>query len=117
MNLSIPGVTHESEDLLALRRVIAQHAERCGLDLTDPLAVRQILDGDCSPCQTPAHAPQGCHELPAMLTLLFRLEASSSEDLGISGLRRLWRQHGEILSRFHLRKPMQGGLERELAAF
>jgi len=39
-----------------------------------------------------------------MLILLFRLETSSSEDLGVDGLRRLWRQHSEILGRFGARE-------------
>ncbi|MFZ4535041.1 hypothetical protein [Propionivibrio sp.] len=92
MNLTIPGVTHVSDDIQDLRRVIAHIAGRCGLSLADKSAVRRVMDGDFSHCQTTDHDHQACHELPAMLTLLFRLEASSSEDLGISGLRRPSRQ-------------------------
>jgi hypothetical protein len=111
MNLSMLGVTHASEDILALRRVIAHLADRCDLDLADPIAVRHFLDGDSSHGKASARQHQVCEELRAMLTLLFRLEASSSEDLGITGLHRLWMQHSEILARFHVRKPLQAGLE------
>ena len=111
MNLENLGVTHASEDILALRRVIAQLADRCDLDLSDPFAVRHFLDGDSSHGQESAQQHQVCEELRSMLTLLFRLEASSSEDLGIAGLHRLWMQHGEILARFQARKPLHAGLE------
>jgi hypothetical protein len=47
-----------------------------------------------------------------MMILLYRLEASSSEDLGVEGLRRLWRQHGEILARFQVGEPAKSGLAR-----
>ena len=111
MNLSMLGVTHAAEDILALRRVIAHLADRCELDLADPYAVRHFLDGDSSQGQASKHEHQDCDELRAMLTLLFRLEASSSEDLGIAGLHRLWMQHSEILARFQVRQPLQAGLE------
>lgn len=111
MNLSLLGVTHASEDILALRRVIAHLADRCDLDLADPVAVRHFLDGDSSHDQAGDREAQFCDELRAMLTLLFRLEASSSEDLGIAGLHRLWMQHSEILARFQARKPLHAGLE------
>jgi hypothetical protein len=111
MNLSLLGVNHASEDILALRRVIAHLAERCGLDLADPDAVRHFLDDDSSHDQPGTREHQDSDELRAMLTLLFRLEASSSEDLGIAGLHRLWMQHSEILARFQVRKPQQAGLE------
>ena len=111
MDLSMPGVTHAAEDILALRRVIAHLAERCELDLSDPYAVRHFLDADSSHDQESVRAHQDGAELRAMLTLLFRLEASSSEDLGNDGLHRLWMQHSEILARFHVWKPLQAGLE------
>lgn len=111
MNLSMLGVTHACEDILALRRVIAHLADRCDLDLADPYAVRHFLDGGCSHDQASAREQQDSDELRAMLTLLFRLEASSSEDLGIAGLHRLWMQHSEILARFRIQKPLQAGLE------
>jgi hypothetical protein len=50
-----------------------------------------------------------------MLTLLFRLESSSSEDIGIAGLHTLWRQHSEILERFRLWEPGRDALQREFA--
>lgn len=111
MNPSLLDVAHASEDILALRRVIANLADHCDLDLADPFAVRHFLDGDSCHGKGSARQHQVCEELRAMLTLLFRLEASSSEDLGISGLHRLWMQHSEILARFHVRKPLQAGLE------
>lgn len=111
MNLSLLGVSHVSEDILALRQVITHLAERCDLDLADPYAVRHFLDADSSHEPASAREHQDSDELRAMLTLLFRLEASSSEDLGIAGLHRLWMQHSEILARFQVRKPQQAGLE------
>jgi hypothetical protein len=110
MSLSILGSNHVCEDLLALRRVIAHLADRCRLDLGDRAAVSRFIDGDFSHNQSPARKLAACQELRAMLILLLRLEASSSEDLGIDGLRRLWRQHSEILARFHIREPQQAGL-------
>lgn len=53
-------------------------------------------------------------QLSTMLTLLFRLEASSSEDLGNTGLRRLWRQHRELLARFRGREPIANTMQMEL---
>ncbi|MBL0168282.1 MAG: hypothetical protein IPP85_14610 [Propionivibrio sp.] len=91
--------------------MIAHLADRCDLDLADPYAVRNFLDGDSSHDQANAREHQDSDELRAMLTLLFRLEASSSEDLGIAGLHRLWLQHSEILARFQVRKPLHAGLE------
>ena len=111
MNLSLLGVNHACEDILALRRVIAHLADRCDLDLADPYAVRNFLDGGSSHDQESAREHRDSDELRAMLTLLFRLEASSSEDLGIAGLHRLWMQHSEILARFQVRQPLQAGLE------
>lgn len=83
------------EELLALRRLIAEQASHCQLDLNNRIAIRHFLDSD-----QPSPAGQ---ELRAMLVLLLRLETSSSEDLGIDGLRRLWHQHSEIISRFGAR--------------
>lgn len=40
-----------------------------------------------------------------MLVLLYRLEGSSSEDLGFDGMRKLWRQHSETLARFDIGAP------------
>jgi hypothetical protein len=84
----------------ALRRLIAQLAPQCGVDLGNRASLRRFLDTDSAASRSESIDPQICQELRAMLILLYRLEASSSEDLGVEGLRRLWRQHGEILSRF-----------------
>lgn len=110
MSLSVLGTSHTSEDLLALRRLIAHLAPRCGLYLDDRAAVRRFLDDDVS--RSEGIDPQICQELRAMLILLFRLEASSSEDLGVEGLRRLWTQHSETLARFQISEPKQSGLLR-----
>ena len=87
------------EDIQALRRVIAHLAGRCAIDLTDRAALRRVLDGDFGTDQATPGDRQQVQELSAMLTLLFRLEACSSEDLGIDGLLGLWREHGRILAR------------------
>jgi hypothetical protein len=92
------------EGLHALRRLIGELAPPCGLDLADRVAVRRFLD-DEPPSRSERTDPQSAAELRRMLILLFRLEASSSEDLGIEGLRRLWSQHGEIMARFTASHP------------
>lgn len=94
MSQGIPFSARDREDLHALRRAIAQLAGRCSLNLDDRRALRLVLDG---------HLAGGAElalldELRTMLVLLHRLESSSSEDLGYSGLQRLWRQHDEILA-------------------
>lgn len=98
------STTPPGEDLHALRRLIGELAPRCGLDLADRRAVRRFLD-DEPHSRSERTDPQAAAELRRMLVLLFRLEASSSEDLGIEGLRRLWRQHGEIMARFAAGHP------------
>lgn len=99
MSLSILGPKHSSDELQALRRLITELAPQCGLNLKDRAATRDFLDGH--PLSRSEHInPQLCAELRAMLILLFRLEGSSSEDLGVEGMRRLWCQHSEILDRF-----------------
>ena len=113
MTLSIIAVDHADEELLPLRRMIVRLADRCGLDLADSSSVRRFLDGNLSLCQAPDWDRQSCHDLHSMITLLFRLEASSSEDLGIPGLRELWHQHNEILTRFDIRETMQSMLKAE----
>ena len=115
MNRLFSGNGHTAEDILALRRAIAQLADDCHLDLGDKAAVRQFMDGDFSRCTDPSPNRQTCRELREMITLLLRIEASSSEDIGIIGLRRLWNQHREVLARFHLRKTIQLGLRREFS--
>lgn len=102
MRKSIADLPHHCEDIQALRRVIAQLASRCGIDLTDRAALRALLDSDFSQCPGSGLHRQNCQELSAMLTLLFRLETSTSEDLGIAGLRRLWRLHGAVLARWRI---------------
>ena len=112
MNQPIPSMPNASEDILALRHLIEHIASIHSLDLTDKAVVTRILDGDMSHCRLNTGS-SGCssndalsEELPTMLRLLFRLEASSSEDLGNSGLRKLWSQYREILARFNARKIM-----------
>lgn len=83
----------------ALRHLIRDLAPLCGLDLDDRHSVRQFLD----PTKLAGEGtdPELHAELRAMLILLFRLEGSSSEDLGFHGIRNLWRQHDETLARFN----------------
>ena len=100
MSRHLPAANNSPEDIQALRRLIAQLAPHCSLDLSNRLSVRRFLDTDQMAGRSESIDPQICQELRAMLILLYRLEASSSEDLGVEGLRRLWRQHGEILARF-----------------
>lgn len=112
MSLSILGPSHTSADLLALRRLIAELAQQCGLDLTDKSVLRCFLDSDPTLCQAPLADAKTRQELRTMLILLFRLEASSSEDLGVEGLRRLWHQHGETLARFRTRESIPASILR-----
>ena len=93
---------HPPEDMQALRHLIARLAPQCGVELGDRASIRRFLDADSATSRSEIIDPQLCQELRAMMVLLFRLEASSSEDLGVEGLRRLWRQHGEILARFQV---------------
>ena len=108
MRPSLLDPLHSSEDIQALRRIIAQLAERCSVDLTDRETLRRLLDGDFSDGPTPLGGHQDRRDLSAMLTLLFRLEASSSEDLGITGLRRLWHEHAKMLARFRVGQLIAG---------
>lgn len=107
MELSVLEASNTSEDhLLALRSLITQLARQCDLDLTDKSAVRHFLDSEVTLSRGSLPDAQLGLELRAMLILLFRLEASSSEDLGFEGMRRLWLQHSEILARFSHRKSV-----------
>ena len=117
MKTSIPDLPHACDDLQALRRAIAQLADRCGINLLDGAALRRLLDDDFSDCRGGRRDLQYAQDLSAMLTLLFRLEASSSEDLGISGLRRLWRAHGTILAHFRAGLAAEGAGQAPVAAF
>lgn len=99
MSLSVFEPSHASEELQVLRRLIAQFAGQYGLELSDKSALRRFLDAD-HPLHPASLAPSKTgQELRAMLTLLFRLEACSSEDLGFEGLCRLWQEHSETLAR------------------
>lgn len=101
MNRHTPSAANKHpEDMQALRRLIAQFAPQCDLDLSDRSAVRRFLDDDQMNNRSERIDPKICVELRAMLILLYRLEASSSEDLGVEGLRRLWHQHSETIARF-----------------
>ena len=108
MRRSLLDQPHGSEDIQALRRIIAQLADHCGINLTDSATLGRLLDGDFSDGPTPLGGHQDRRDLSAMLTLLFRLEASSSEDLGITGLRRLWHEHAKILARFRVGQLIAG---------
>ena len=100
MKRPVSDTNYPPEDMQALRRLIAQFAPQCGVDLGNRASIRHFLDSDQANSRSESINPQICQELRAMMILLYRLEASSSEDLGVEGLRRLWRQHSEILARF-----------------
>lgn len=115
MTLSMIDLSHTAnEDLVPLRRMIVRLAKRCGLDLADSSAVRRFLDSDFSQCTAPDWDLNSCHDLHSMITLLFRLEASTSEDIGIDGLHSLWRQHNEILAGSKSGEEVQGGFKKGL---
>lgn len=98
MRPSLPDQPQSCEEIQALRREIARLAERSGIDLADRAVLRRVLDGNFCTGESPFGDRQPEHQLTTMLTLLFRLETSSSEDLGIVGLVGLWREHGRILA-------------------
>jgi hypothetical protein len=87
---------HAGDDLLALRSQIGRMAVVCGLDVSDNENIGRLLAGDYSLCHD--HDSEA-ELLRALLVLLYRLETSVSEDLGIDGLVDLWRTHNEILTR------------------
>lgn len=99
MNSSSAATGHGPEELQSLRQLIERLAPQCALDLKDRSAVRHFLEGHASSCSESID-PRLCDELRNMLILLFRLEGSSSEDIGFSGMRRLWQRHDDILTRF-----------------
>jgi len=110
MTLSIIDVSHTAkEDLVPMRRMIVRLADRCGLDLVDSSAIRRFLDSDYSQCEAPDWDINSCRDLHSMITLLFRLEASTSEDIGINGLHRLWHQHSS--GRFQIRRRDSGRVQ------
>jgi hypothetical protein len=109
MNLSIQETSADDKEFQSLLRLIAHRADHCNLDLNDSSAIKRFMDYDFSHCKALTRESQDCLELHSMLTLLFRLQASTSEDIGITGLRRLWQQLGEILARSQFRDAMQYG--------
>lgn len=100
MKPPVSDTHYPPEDMQALRQLIALIAPQCGVDPDNRTSIRRFLDNDLAASHSESIDPRICQELRAMLILLFRLEASSSEDLGIEGLRRLWHQHGEIMARY-----------------
>lgn len=103
MNIALLGKERIGDDLLALRRIIHHHAPQCGLDTGNAAAVRQFIDGTYPPraALNPDYL-RACREMRAMLILLQRLEASTSEDIGFEALSRLWQDHNEILARYRI---------------
>ena len=87
---------HGGDDLLALRTHIGRLAVVCGVDISRDENVARLLAGDYSQCR---HRSDKAEVLRALLVLLYRLEASVSEDLGIDGLIDLWQQHNAVLIR------------------
>jgi len=96
MSHPLPLRHDTGEDLQALCRVIADLARRCAVDLADRSAVRRLIDGDFPAAAGAAASP--LHELRRLLILRYRLEDGSSEDIGVDGLARLWRQCREALA-------------------
>lgn len=85
-------------DLPALRRIVSRLAERSGVDLAHPPSVRALIDGELS-CDSISNR-QAIADLRSALILLYRLQDSSSEDLGVHGLQRLWHAHQEFVARY-----------------
>ena len=88
------GKLHSGDDLLALRTHIGRMAIVCGVDISHEDNVSLLLAGDYSQCHEHGREAE---VLRAMLVLLYRLESSVSEDLGIDGLVSLWQQHNSVL--------------------
>lgn len=95
MSASLPPVPDELD---RLRQLIADLATRCGVDPGDRRALRLLLDAPESPAGEEA-TQDPRHELRTLLTLLYRLEAACSEDIGLAGLRRLWHLCAEAHNR------------------
>lgn len=85
---------HSGDDLLALRTHIGRLAIACDLDISHSDTVKRLLAGEFS--QDLGHRRE-VEVLRALLVLLYRLETSVSEDLGIDGLVHLWQQHNKVL--------------------
>ena len=86
---------HEGDALLTLRTQIGRLAVLCNVDISRDDNVTHLLSGDYSECH---QHPREAELLRALLVLLYRLETSVSEDLGIDGLVRLWGQHNDLLA-------------------
>ena len=93
-----------------MRRLIEDIAHQYRVDLSDASVIARIVDCDYSVCQTTGIDPLLFQDYSDMLRLLIRLEGSSSEDLGVSGMSRLWERHREILKRFDIRSQSRGKL-------
>lgn len=87
---------HSGDDLRVLRFHVGRLAMICELDLGRGETVAQLLEGDHVACHSHRREAE---LLRALLILLYRLEASVSEDLGIAGLTKLWREHDDLLAR------------------
>ena len=103
MRFSIPWAPNSSTDLIALRRLIEDIAHQYRIDLSDRAVIARIMDCDYSVSQMTGIDPLLYQDYSDMLRLLVRLEGSSSEDLGVSGISRLWERQREILKRFDIR--------------
>jgi hypothetical protein len=114
MNLSILEAGRDDDDLGPLRRMIARLANRCELDLHDSAALKRFLEGDFSRCKTSDWDLRCCQDLHSLIILLFRLEASTSEDLGISGLYGLWNRQSQLLARIGVLETTHSPLRREI---
>ena len=87
---------HSGDDLLALRTHIGRMAIVCGVDISRDDNVGRLLAGDFSQCLWHGREEE---VLRALLVLLYRLETSISDDLGVDGLLDLWRTHDDSLTR------------------
>ena len=100
MQFSNQQTCENSEDLQALRHLIEDIARQYRLDLSDRAVLTGIMDGDLAAVRASGISPQQVADLSTMLRLLLRLEYSSSEDIGVSGLCRLWETLRGVLKRF-----------------
>lgn len=96
MHQTLSAIVTEGQELAALRQAIEHLAARGCLDINAPSTIRHLMSGNFA--AFPEACPLLCGELRQMLTLLYRQEDCNSEDIGIAGLQRLWRLHGEIVA-------------------
>ncbi|MDE1546597.1 hypothetical protein PTW32_14345 [Dechloromonas agitata] len=96
MHQTLSAIVTEGQELAALHQAIERLAARSCLDINAPSTIRHLMSGNFA--ALPEASPTLCGELRQMQTLLYRLEDSNSEDIGIAGLQRLRRQHGEIIA-------------------